>query len=126
MNILNGFLVAVVILVAIVLIVLILMQPSKGGGLGSAFGGMGESVFGAQVMSHLSKMTVVLITAFFVLTLVLAIIGAHMKSSESTAVNKIAEMAESMDVEAAVTEVSEVPVAPADNAEASVPASGLN
>ena len=126
MNILNGFLVAVVILVAIVLIVLILMQPSKGGGLGSAFGGMGESVFGAQVMSHLSKMTVVLIAAFFVLTLVLAIIGSHLKSNDQTAVNKIAEMAESMDVEASVTEVSEVPAAPAENAEAPAPAPGTN
>ena len=66
-----------VVLIALLLICLVLIQPSKGGGFGSAFGGIGESVFGAQAMSQLSKFTVVMLTLFFVLTLVLAIMTGH-------------------------------------------------
>ena len=63
-----------VVLIALLLIGLVLVQPSKGGGFGSAFGGVGESVFGAQAMGQLSKITVVLLTAFFVCTLLRAVI----------------------------------------------------
>ena len=66
-----------VVLIAVLLICLVLVQPSKGGGFGSAFGGIGESVFGAQAMSQLSKVTVVLLTLFFVLTLILAVMTGH-------------------------------------------------
>lgn len=66
-----------VVLIAILLICLVLVQPSKGGGFGSAFGGIGESVFGAQAMSQLSKVTVVLLSLFFVLTLILAVMTGH-------------------------------------------------
>ena len=70
-----------VVILAVLLIALILVQPSKsGGGFGSAFGGLGESVFGAQAMSHLSKLTVWCISIFFVLTLASAIVAGHMQS----------------------------------------------
>ena len=70
-----------VVLIALLLICLVLVQPSKGGGFGSAFGGIGESVFGAQAMSQLSKVTVVLLTMFFVLTLILAVMTGHRTKS---------------------------------------------
>lgn len=73
-----------VVLIAILLICLVLVQPSKGGGFGSAFGGIGESVFGAQAMSQLSKVTVVLLTLFFVLTLVLAVMTGHRSKASAT------------------------------------------
>ena len=73
-----------VVLIAILLICLVLVQPSKGGGFGSAFGGIGESVFGAQAMSQLSKVTVFLLTLFFVLTLVLAVMTGHRSKNAST------------------------------------------
>ena len=73
-----------VVLIAVLLICLVLVQPSKGGGFGSAFGGIGESVFGAQAMSQLSKVTVVLLTLFFVLTLILAVMTGHRSKSAST------------------------------------------
>lgn len=73
-----------VVLIALLLICLVLVQPSKGGGFGSAFGGIGESVFGAQAMSQLSKVTVVLLTLFFVLTLILAVMTGHRTRSAST------------------------------------------
>ena len=81
-----------VVLIALLLIGLVLVQPSKGGGFGSAFGGVGESVFGAQAMGQLSKITVVLLTAFFVCTLLLAVITGHRvknaSSSGSVLLNK--------------------------------------
>lgn len=72
-----------VVLVALLLIGLILIQPSKGGGMGSAFGGLGESVFGAQAGSHLTKATVVMTSVFFVLALTLAtLIGRGAQKSD--------------------------------------------
>lgn len=85
MGILSVILYTVAVIIAILLVCLVLVQPSKGGGLGTAFGGVGETVFGAQTMSHLSKLTVVLITVFFVVTLALAAISGHKDSGRSTA-----------------------------------------
>ena len=76
-NVISTILYVAVVLIALLLICLVLVQPSKGGGLGSAFGGIGESVFGAQAMSQLSKVTVVLLSLFFVLTLILAVMTGH-------------------------------------------------
>ena len=76
-EVISTFLYVAVVLIALLLIGLVLVQPSKGGGLGSAFGGIGESVFGAQAMSQLSKVTVVLLSLFFVLTLILAVMTGH-------------------------------------------------
>jgi len=76
-----------VVILAVLLIALILVQPSKsGGGFGSAFGGLGESVFGAQAMSHLSKLTVWCISIFFVLTLASAIVAGHIRTADSSVV----------------------------------------
>ena len=72
-----------VVLIALLLICLVLIQPSKGGGFGSAFGGIGESVFGAQAMSQLSKVTVVMLTLFFILTLILAVMTGHRTKAAS-------------------------------------------
>ena len=76
-EVISTFLYVAVVLIALLLIGLVLVQPSKGGGFGSAFGGIGESVFGAQAMSQLSKVTVVLLSLFFVLTLILAVMTGH-------------------------------------------------
>ena len=76
----------VAVLVSLLLIALVLIQPSKSGGFGSAFGGLGESVFGAQAMSHLSKLTVIFITVFFVVTLLLAVVAGHAKTETTTSV----------------------------------------
>ena len=86
LSVLSIIIYALVVLIAVLLIALILVQPSKSGGFGSAFGGVGESVFGAHAMSHLSKLTVILITAFFVLTLLLAVLSGHITDSGSGSV----------------------------------------
>ena len=83
-----------VVILAVLLIALILVQPSKsGGGFGSAFGGLGESVFGAQAMSHLSKLTVWCISIFFVLTLASAIVAGHMQSADTSVVEEDSSIA---------------------------------
>ena len=83
---LSVILYGVAVLVSLLLIALVLIQPSKSGGFGSAFGGLGESVFGAQAMSHLSKLTVIFITVFFVVTLLLAVVAGHAKTETTTSV----------------------------------------
>ena len=83
-----------VVILAVLLIALILVQPSKsGGGFGSAFGGLGESVFGAQAMSHLSKLTVWCISIFFILTLASAIVAGHMRTADSSVVSEESSIA---------------------------------
>ena len=83
-----------VVILAVLLIALILVQPSKsGGGFGSAFGGLGESVFGAQAMSHLSKLTVWCMSIFFVLTLASAIVAGHIRTSDSSVVQEESSIA---------------------------------
>ena len=85
MGVLSVILYTVAVIIAILLVCLVLVQPSKGGGLGTAFGGAGETVFGAQAMNHLSKLTVVLITIFFVVTLALAAVSGRKTSATATA-----------------------------------------
>lgn len=77
MDVLVALMYTAVVIIAVLLIALILVQPSKGGGLGSAFAGIGESVFGAHTMGHLSKITIVLLCIFFALTLALAVAAGH-------------------------------------------------
>ncbi|MBE6366954.1 MAG: preprotein translocase subunit SecG [Lentisphaerae bacterium] len=92
MEIVMTVLYALVIVVALLLAVLILIQPSKSGGFGSVFGGVGESVFGARAGSHLTKATVVLTVIFFVLSLTLAALIGHSRSDRSL-VDEVADEA---------------------------------
>ena len=77
MSVLIVFLYALVVVVSLLLIGLILIQPSKSGGMGAAFGGIGESMFGGKAGSHLTKATVWLTAIFMVLSLVLAVLIGH-------------------------------------------------
>ncbi len=83
MGVVTVVLYTLVIIVALLLIGLVLIQQSKGGGFGGSFGGVGESVFGAHAGSHLTKLTVILTTSFFVLTLLLAVIVGHRSRGRS-------------------------------------------
>lgn len=87
LSVLSVVIYALIVLISVILVVLILVQPSKGGGLGSAFGGAGENVFGAHAMEHVSKLTVWLISIFFVLALSLTVISAHASRSDSSVVS---------------------------------------
>ena len=83
MGVITVVLYTLVIIVALLLIGLVLIQQSKGGGFGGSFGGVGESVFGAHAGSHLTKLTVILTTSFFILTLLLAVIVGHRNRGRS-------------------------------------------
>ncbi len=85
MGVITVVLYTLVIIVALLLIGLVLIQQSKGGGFGGSFGGVGESVFGAHASSHLTKLTVILTTSFFILTLLLAVIVGHRSRGRSVA-----------------------------------------
>ena len=119
-NVISTILYVAVVLIALLLICLVLVQPSKGGGLGSAFGGIGESVFGAQAMSQLSKVTVVLLTLFFILTLTLAVMTGHrskasaVKSSVVLSQQAKAEDGKEVKKEAAKPALTPAPAKPAD------------
>ena len=66
-----------IFIISVLLVALILIQPSKSGGMGAAFGGVGESAFGGKAGSHLTKTTVVMTTIFFIVALVLAAFIGH-------------------------------------------------
>ena len=90
MPILTVLLYVAIFIVALLLIVLILIQPAKSGGMGAAFGGIGESVFGGKAGSHLTKTTVVMTTIFFVIALVLAAVIGLGRRGEGDAVKQLA------------------------------------
>ena len=84
MSVLIVFLYALVVVISLLLIGLILIQPSKSGGMGAAFGGIGESMFGGKAGSHLTKATVWLTAVFMILALALAVLIGHGFRMEST------------------------------------------
>ena len=90
---LTVFLYVLVVLAAVLLIGLILIQPAKSGGMGAAFGGIGESVFGGgKAGSHLTKATVYLTAIFFIIALALAALighGVRLSGSGETAVDSL-------------------------------------
>ena len=86
------FLYSLVVVVSLLLIGIILIQPAKSGGMGAAFGGVGESVFGGKAGSHLTKATVWMTALFFVLCLALAVLIGHgykVSSSDSALENEL-------------------------------------
>ena len=95
-----------VVVSALLLIGLILIQPSKGGGMGAAFGGVGETVLGAHAGSHLTKATVVLTTIFFVTALALATLIGHGGRDNGA----LAGVDQALQAEAPATEAPAVPV----------------
>ncbi|MBR2373956.1 MAG: preprotein translocase subunit SecG [Lentisphaeria bacterium] len=91
---LTVFLYVLVVLASILLIGLILIQPAKSGGMGAAFGGIGESVFGGKAGSHLTKATVYLTAIFFIIALALAALighGVRINGAADTAVDSFLE-----------------------------------
>lgn len=108
MSILVVLLYVLVVLFSLLLIGLILVQPAKSGGMGAAFGGVGESVLGGKAGSHLTKATVWMTAVFFVLALLLAILigrGVDRSNSGSALENALAtEAAAALPAEAPAAE----------------------
>ena len=127
---LTVFLYVLVVLAAVLLIGLILIQPAKSGGMGAAFGGIGESVFGGKAGSHLTKATVWLTAIFFIIALALAALighGVRLSGSGETAVDSLLEAdAKAAPAKAAPAKApaapAKAPAAPAKAAPAKAPA----
>ena len=98
MAILTVFLYAMVVVLALLLIGIVLIQPAKSGGMGAAFGGIGESVFGAKAGSHLTKATVIMTSLFFAMALALAALIGRGCDKED---NKILKKAKAQNAPAA-------------------------
>ncbi|MBQ7208271.1 MAG: preprotein translocase subunit SecG [Lentisphaeria bacterium] len=111
MSVLIVFLYALVVVVSLLLIGLILIQPSKSGGMGAAFGGIGESMFGGKAGSHLTKATVWLTAVFMVLSLALAVLIGHGYRMESSGSGVSRELDSAKDAVKAVEK--KAPAAPA-------------
>lgn len=112
MSVVIVFLYALVVMVSLLLIGLILIQPSKSGGMGAAFGGIGESMFGGKAGSHLTKATVWLTAIFLVLALALAVLIGHgyrVNSSDSGVADALAAVEKKAEAKAAAP----APAAPA-------------
>jgi preprotein translocase subunit SecG len=83
LTILKALLFSIEVICSVLLVGIILIQKSKGGGLGMAFGGgMSESLFGSRAGNVLTKGTVILAVIFMVNTVGLAILFA--RSHEQT------------------------------------------
>lgn len=80
-----GLLLGFHIVVCLALIGVVLLQSGKGGGLaGGAFGGTAQTVFGGRgATDFLSRATMVLGGAFFVTSLVLALMSSNTRTSRS-------------------------------------------
>lgn len=74
---LRNILLSLEAIISVLLIGIILIQKAKGGGLGLAFGGGGESLFGSRAGNVLTKGTVILAIAFMINTVALAILYAR-------------------------------------------------
>ena len=132
LNILIRLLMAFEAIVCLMLIGVILIQRSKGRGMGISFGGGStEAVFGAQMGNVLTRTTVILAAIFLFNTTLLAILKPHGTSGDLTETHRIEKKADapvespanqtepiSSDVIADVLSTSSAPAAEAPAAEA--------
>lgn len=110
MNVVIIVLYTLIVIVSVLLIGLVLIQQSKGGGFGTAFGGVGESVFGAHAGTHLTKLTVILVSIFFVIALTLAILTGHREKPQSIVEKELSASSSTTAVKTADAKKAEAPV----------------
>ncbi|MBW7907970.1 MAG: preprotein translocase subunit SecG [Kiritimatiellae bacterium] len=89
MGIVRILLILVEVVTCLLLAGVILLQKSKGEGLGTAFGGgMSESLFGSRAGNVLTKITVTLALIFLANTAVLGILFAHQGSGSDSIMDR--------------------------------------
>ena len=123
------------VVVCVVLILVILLQAGKGGGMGSAFGGGAQTVFGGRgAQTVLGKVTSACAAIFMVTSLTLAYHASHRSSvvrddgsasqPSAPAPAAPASPAPAAPAPSAPAEQGAAPAAPAAPAEAAAPATG--
>ncbi len=106
------------VICALLLILLVLLQRSKDEGLGMAFGNaMGESLFGAQATTILTKGTVILAVVFMLNTIVLDRLSSHGSQVRSGSI-----MDNVTGSDAIPAPMAAAPMAPSAGTEAAAPA----
>jgi len=90
-----GLLLALHVLICLALVLVILLQSGKGGGLaGGAFGGTAQTVFGGRgATDFLSRATMVLGGAFFVTSMVLALMSSGVRGPARSLIQEEARRA---------------------------------
>ena len=89
-----NLLLVVFVIVCLLMILLVLMQRPKQEGLGAAFGGgVTDQMFGARTTNVLQRGTVYLASAFFILSLTLAVLIGH-KNKQRAIIDEPAPAAE--------------------------------
>jgi preprotein translocase subunit SecG len=118
MNVVIVLLTIVEVVCALLLILLVLLQRSRDEGLGMAFGNaMGESLFGAQATTILTKVTVILAVVFMLNTIMLdRLYSRGTRSSSSDILDKL-----SIPAAPAEAPVEAVPTPAADESAPTVP-----
>lgn len=110
------------VIVCLLLGGVVMLQKPKDGGLNVAMGGgMGESMFGAQMGNVLTKTTVVLGCIFLLNTLVLSRLTSHRSSSVMEGVRSAAPAAPAAPVQLPSAPASDAAPAPAPAPAASAP-----
>ncbi len=89
MTVIRILLILVEVVTSTLLIGVIFLQKSKGSGMGMAFGGVGEAIFGTRMGNVLTKATVILGVTFLVNTTLLAWIGAQRQSTSVVVRNPV-------------------------------------
>ncbi len=85
MDIIIYIITGILVICCILLTGVVLIQRPRSEGLGTAFGGgMTESMFGAGTSDILTKATIWMAGAFFVCTLLLAILMSHRQTTKSS------------------------------------------
>lgn len=97
---------ALEVIIALLLVAVVMLQPPKdpSGGMGAAFGGMGEAVFGAQMGNVLTKATVVLGIMLVVNTVLIAKLNSLGRGS----------VMDGVAAESTAPAMPELPLAPAE------------
>ena len=109
MDILIRLLIALEIIVCLMLIGIILIQKSKGRGLGLSFGGgAAETVFGGQMGNVLTRTTVILAVLFLLNTTLLAVLRPGSSAKSESLVNQaLAQQTAEQPAEAAPAPVTD-------------------
>lgn len=101
-----SFLIVLHVIVSIVLIGSVLLQSSKGGGLGGMFGGGGASVLGARgAATFLAKITMYAAIGFGITTMSIALLSTKSNQTQKSMVQQVIE-----NEEAAPSDI--LPIAP--------------
>lgn len=114
------------VLVSIILIIIVLLQPGKGGDLGSVFGGgTSESVFGASgAVPFLTKLTRLFAVVFFITSLSLGYFSVQ--NIQSSVIKATPGVQEEVNPDTAVQEPLTETVNPDITEEALQPEQDLN